>query len=60
MYLLAHLYCPDARDINPNMLVDSYIQMRQKVTQKPRLETIEAAILFSQRQDYMTRWVMVS
>ncbi|KAH8690620.1 fungal-specific transcription factor domain-containing protein [Talaromyces proteolyticus] len=54
MYLLGHPYCPDAREISSKILMDSYIQTRHLVTQKPQLETIEAAILFSQRQNYMS------
>lgn len=51
MYLLALLYCPDARNIDPRVLVDSYVRMRPIITQRPRLEAVEAAILFSQWHD---------
>jgi hypothetical protein len=54
IYLLACLHCPDAWNIGRRVLMDSYTRMRPIVAQRPRLETIEAAIHFSQRFDLAT------
>ena len=59
IYLLAYHYCSEARDIDANLLADLYVKMRHLATGKPRLESVEAAVLYSQRQTDLMRYVAI-
>ncbi|RKL33971.1 hypothetical protein BFJ72_g9753 [Fusarium proliferatum] len=55
IYALALQHCPAARDIDPWIFTDFNKQALNIERQAPKLETIEAALLFAQRHAHVLR-----
>lgn len=55
IYALALQHCPTARDIDPWIFTDFNKQALNIERQAPKLETIEAALLFAQRHAHVLR-----